>query len=140
MPFYHMDRPAEQQALRLLHRVVTEEEFNHFMDTSYIEIRGEHGDFHLMASAGIHIYQGGKPVATGCLVIVPMGMEQPPLMDYIVANYIVLKRREMFFWRTAIISPMDKDFKMPIRGDQFSGVYGYSYPFFAMSSRIPVNP
>lgn len=109
MPWYQTGPHAspDSKACDLLVRLLRPEERKEFEEFGHITIEGKRAKYVLRGGTTVSILQEGQHVGDGCLMLgatAPFDGQDYPSFDHMLANYLVLRNNEDFYWSTARIS------------------------------------
>lgn len=96
--------PAQETAKALFLRLLRPVERRFYEETNTVVIVGRYAKYRLTGGTNASIHQRGEHVADGCFMIAN-SKDDPayPYMDHMLANYLVLRNNEDYYWRTANI-------------------------------------
>ncbi len=97
-------------AFALFQRIATPAELLDLIQYGGVRVHGQWGvDYVVVQNGATYVINERGVLAAGCLVI-----DAPiPTMDQMIANYLVLKNDEAFYWQTACINKY-RPFKTPL--------------------------
>lgn len=101
------------RALELFQKIATPLEYEELVCRGYVKIVGKYAIYRLMKNGGTYILdEDGEILAHGCLLL-EEDVKPFPALDHFIANYLVLKSDERFFWNTAFINARSLKFVNP---------------------------
>ena len=102
---------ASAKARRLLCEILPEKARSEFLTTGSFEYEGNGVVYRISERSQTEIYTNGRPSATACLQLsVPA-----PGCDRMIAEYLILKNDERFYWSVANVLPLHRkriDFRL----------------------------
>ena len=106
-----VENSTQWRAFETFKRMASADELGQLQHYSGVFIKGRMADYVVKASGGTVVLRGTEVIATGCLVLTMPDdgtyLEVYPGLDHFIANYLVLKSQERYYWKTAILSVRD---------------------------------